>query len=109
LADLALQMLKQALDSFVARDPAAARALIPEDKQVDALNRDIHRQLADHMVNEPAAIGRCLSLMVVAKSLERIADHAKNVAEEVVYLCEAEDIRHSGRSKAARLPDQLTP
>ena len=104
LADLALQMLKQALDSFVARDPAAARALIPEDKQVDALNRDIHRQLADHMVNEPAAIGRCLSLMVVAKSLERIADHAKNVAEEVVYLCEAEDIRHSGPAKTGRTP-----
>jgi phosphate transport system protein len=103
LADLALQMLKQALDSFVAREPAAARALIPEDKQVDALNREIHRQLADHMVSDPAAIQRCLSLMVVAKSLERIADHAKNVAEEVVYLCEAEDIRHS---KAGRLPDQ---
>ena len=103
LADLALQMLKQALDSFVARDPAAARALIPEDKQVDALNREIHRQLADHMVSDPSAIQRCLSLMVVAKSLERMADHAKNVAEEVVYLCEAEDIRHS---KASRLPDR---
>ena len=95
LADLALRMLKQALDSFVARDAAAARALIPEDKQVDALNRETHRQLADHMVADPAAIGRCLGLMVVAKSLERIADHAKNVAEEVVYLCDAEDIRHS--------------
>jgi phosphate transport system protein len=108
LADLALQLLKQALDSFVARDPAAARALIPEDKQVDALNREIHRQLADHMVKEPAAIPRCLSLMVVAKSLERIADHAKNVAEEVVYLCEAADIRHSGHSKTASLSDQST-
>lgn len=106
LADLALQLLKQALDSFVARDPAAARALIPEDKQVDALNREIHRQLADHMVSDPTAIPRCLGQMVVAKSLERIADHAKNVAEEVVYLCEAEDIRHS---KAGRLSDQATP
>jgi len=108
LADLALQLLKLALDSFVARDPAAARALIPEDKQVDALNREIHRQLADHMVKEPTAIPRCLSLMVVAKSLERIADHAKNVAEEVVYLCEAADIRHSGHSKTAPLSDQAT-
>jgi phosphate transport system protein len=96
LADLALQMLKQALDAFVSRDAAAARALIPADKQVDALNREIHRQLADHMISDPAAITRCLSFMVVAKSLERIADHAKNVAEEVVYLCDAEDIRHSG-------------
>jgi phosphate transport system protein len=106
LADLALQLLKQALDSFVARDPVAARALIPQDKQVDALNREIHRQLADHMVAEPTAITRCLNLMVVAKSLERIADHAKNVAEEVVYLCDAEDIRHSGHSKSAPVSDQ---
>ena len=109
LAEQALRMLKQALDSFVARDPVAARALIPEDKQVDALNREIHRQLADQMVSEPAAITRCLSLMVVAKSLERIADHAKNVAEEVVYLCDAEDIRHSGQAKAGQMSDPGTP
>jgi phosphate transport system protein len=95
LADLALQMLKGALDSFVSQDPAAARALIPQDKQVDALNKDIHRQLAHQMSQDAETISRCLNLMVAAKSLERIADHAKNVAEEVVYLCEAEDIRHT--------------
>ena len=95
LADLALQMLKGALDSFVNQDPAAARALIPKDKQVDALNKDIHRQLAHQMSQDAETISRCLNLMVAAKSLERIADHAKNVAEEVVYLCEAEDIRHT--------------
>ena len=97
MADLALHMLKASLDSFVNQDPAAARALIPQDKQVDALNKEIHHQLADHMVNSPESITRCLALMVAAKSLERIADHAKNVAEEVVYLCEAEDIRHAGK------------
>lgn len=97
LAELALSLLKSALDSFVNQDPAAARSLIPEDKKVDALNKDIHRQLAEHMVQSPETITRCLHLMVAAKSLERIADHAKNVAEEVVYLCEAEDIRHAGK------------
>jgi phosphate transport system protein len=96
LAELALQMLKASLDAFVNHDPAAARALIPQDKQVDALNKDIHRLLAAHMSENTATITRCLHLMVIAKSLERIADHAKNVAEEVVYLCEAEDIRHTG-------------
>jgi phosphate transport system protein len=101
LADLALAMLKDSLDSFVAKDPATARALIPQDKQVDALNKDIHRQLANQMTQSPDNITRCLNLMVVAKSLERIADHAKNVAEEVVFLCEAEDIRHSGKPAAA--------
>ncbi len=96
MANLALQMLKAALDSFVNHDPAAARALIPQDKQVDAMNKEIHRQLATRMVQSPETISRCLNLMVVAKSLERIADHAKNVAEEVVYFCEARDIRHPG-------------
>jgi phosphate transport system protein len=103
MADLALQMLRNSLDAFVNQDTASARALIPKDKEVDALNKDVHRLLANQMVQDPEAVARCLSLMVVAKSLERIADHAKNVAEEVVFLCEAEDIRHSGKTKAAHL------
>jgi phosphate transport system protein len=97
LAEAVLAMLKSALDAFVDKDPAAARALIPEDKQVDALNKAIHHQLVDEMIHKPETISRCLNLMVVAKSLERIADHAKNMAEEVVFLCEAEDIRHARR------------
>jgi phosphate transport system protein len=96
MAGLALDMLKAALDAFVNRDPAAARAIIPRDKEVDALNKQIHEILAKHMVANPDTIGRCLNWMVASKSLERIADHAKNVAEEVVYLYEAQDIRHTG-------------
>lgn len=105
LAELALQMLRTALDAFVNHDTAAARALIPKDKQVDELNKQVHRQLADQMIEDPQTITRCLNFMVVAKSLERVADHAKNVAEEVVFLCEAEDIRHAG-AKATLLPGQ---
>jgi phosphate transport system protein len=86
----------------VNNDPAAARALIPRDKEVDALNKQIHGALVQHMVENPDTIGRCLHLMVVSKSIERIADHATNVAEDVVYLCEAQDIRHTGiKSQAA--------
>jgi phosphate transport system protein len=99
LVNLALQMLKAALDAFVHQDPAAARALIPQDKQVDGMNKEIQHRLAGYMVQHPDAISRCLNLMVVSKSLERIADHAKNIAEEVVYLCEARDIRHHGGGK----------
>lgn len=95
MADLALAMLKGALDAFVNHDPAAARAIIPKDKDVDALNKQIHRELAEHMTKSPDNIPRCLNLMVIAKRLERIADHATNIAEEVVYLCEAQDIRHT--------------
>lgn len=97
MAKLALEMLKSSLDSFVNRDPAAARALIPQDKEVDALNRHFNEQIADYMIENPDTIKRCLNLIVVSKSIERIADHAKNVAEEVVYLCEAQDIRHIGK------------
>lgn len=100
MASLALAMLKAALDAFVNRDSAAARAVIPRDKEVDALNKQFNQQIAEHMMANPDTVKRCLHLIVVSKSLERIADHAKNVAEEVVYLCEALDIRHTHRSKS---------
>jgi phosphate transport system protein len=95
MASLSLAMVKDALDSFVQRDSAAARAIIPRDKDVDALNKEMHQALAQHMMANPDTIARCLHWIVAAKSLERIADHAKNIAEEVVYLCEAQDIRHT--------------
>ncbi|MEY2466630.1 MAG: phosphate transport system protein [Verrucomicrobiota bacterium] len=98
MAGLALEMLKAALDSFVNRNSVAARAIIPRDKDVNALNKQISGVLTEYMMANPDAIKRCLHLLVVTKSLERIADHAKNVAEEVVYLCEAQDIRHSGKA-----------
>jgi phosphate transport system protein len=101
LAGLALDMLKRALDSFVHRDPAAARQIIPRDKEVDDLNKEIHRTLIDFMAQHPETIRPCLHLITVSRSLERIADHATNVAEEVVYLCEAEDIRHPYRVQPA--------
>jgi phosphate transport system protein len=100
IAGLALDMLKAALDAFVNRDSAAARAVIPRDREVDALNKQIHAALVQHMVENPDTIGRCLHWIVAAKSIERIADHATNVAEDVVYLCEAQDIRHTGVKSA---------
>ncbi len=101
MAGMALEMLKDALDAFVNRDPAKARAIIPRDKEVDVLNKQLHRELSSYMVERPSTISRCLNLMVISKSLERVADHATNVAEEVVYLYEARDIRHSGNAAAA--------
>lgn len=95
MASLALGMVKDALDAFVQRDSAAARAIIPRDKEVDALNKQIQQQLVQHMMANPDSVARCLHWIVAAKSLERIADHAKNIAEEAVYLCEAQDIRHA--------------
>jgi phosphate transport system protein len=101
MATMALDMLKEALDAFVNRNPEKARAIIPRDKEVDLLNKQLHRELSSYMVERPSTITRCLNLMVISKSLERIADHATNVAEEVVYLYEARDIRHSGHMMPA--------
>ncbi len=104
MATLALAMLHQALDAFVHGQTDRARAVIPTDKEVDELNRQLHRELASFMVEAPANITRCLHLMVVSKSLERIADHAKNIAEEAVYLAEARDIRHPKLAPATTPP-----
>jgi len=76
MATLALQMLKDALDAFVHRDPARARDVVPRDQAVDELNRRLHGELAALMAQRPSTITRCLNLMVICKSLERIADHA---------------------------------
>ena len=97
MASIGLQMLKDALDAFVNRAPERARAVIPRDKEVDAINKQLHRELASFMIENPTTITRSLNLMVISKSLERIADHATNIAEEVVYIYEARDIRHSGK------------
>ncbi|MGZ4972518.1 MAG: phosphate signaling complex protein PhoU [Limisphaerales bacterium] len=94
MAEIALDMLKVALDAFVNRESEKARTVIPRDKQVDQIHKQFQRELASYMVENPKNITRCLNLMVISKSLERIADHATNIAEEVVYLCEAEDIRY---------------
>lgn len=102
MANIALEMLKDALDSFVRQDPAAARVIIPRDREVDAMNKEIYRGLAALMIENRETITRALHMIVVAKSLERIADHATNVAEEVVYLCEATDIRHVGKDNLAQ-------
>ena len=101
MAAMGLEMLNDALDAFVNRDTEKARAVIPRDQDVDALNKQLHRELASFMVERPTTISRCLNLMVISKRLERIADHATNIAEEVVYLYEAKDIRHLGKQPPA--------
>ncbi len=95
MTTMAIDMLDDALDAFVGADAAKAKAIIPRDKEVDALNKQMQRELAGYMVEDAKNITRCLHLMTISKSLERIADHAKNIAEEVVFLYEGRDIRHA--------------
>jgi len=94
MADLARGMVNDALDAFVYGKSDLAREVICRDEEVDALNRQLHRELTSFMIEAPQTITRALSLMSVSHNLERIADHATNIAEEVVYLYEARDIRH---------------
>jgi phosphate transport system protein len=97
MASIATEMLHGAIDAFINRNPEKARSIIPRDKEVDEINRQLHRELTSFIVERPTTITRCLNLMVISKSLERIADHATNIAEEIVYLYEARDIRHTGK------------
>jgi phosphate transport system protein len=99
MATMSLEMLRDAITAFVNRETDRARAVIPRDQDVDDLNRQLHRELSSYMVERPTTITRCLRLMVISKAIERIADHATNIAEEVVYLYEAKDIRHADQKR----------
>jgi len=91
---LASAMLRDALDAFVRRDTENARALCRRDDDVDQLNRQIFRELLTTMIEDPSTIPRSLELILVARNLERIADLATNIAEEVVFIAEARIIKH---------------
>lgn len=94
IADLARGIIHDALDSFVYAKPDLAKAIIQRDKEVDHLENQLHRELTSFMLEDPRTITRAMNLMGVAHNFERIGDHATNIAEEVVYLYEARDIRH---------------
>ena len=94
MAGLAGDMLREALDAFVRRDAATARRLVRRDDAVDDLNRQLFRELVSFMLEDPATITRAMELILVARNLERVADLATNVAEEVVFVAEARIIKH---------------
>ncbi|WP_438482124.1 phosphate signaling complex protein PhoU [Oleiharenicola lentus] len=99
MTNIALEMLRDALDCFVQEDEQKALSVIRRDSEVDNLNRLVYRRLTSYMIEKPDTIARALELMFISKSLERIADHATNIAEEMVFLSKGQDIRHSGISQ----------
>jgi phosphate transport system protein len=94
LAGLVHKNLKAALDSFVARDADRATSVITADREIDALNASQFAELLAHVATDPATVTRVLPLTSVCRYLERIGDHVKNLAEEVVYMVRAQDVRH---------------
>jgi phosphate transport system protein len=87
-------MVKECLDAFVKSDSAMARKVCADDDFVDDLNAQLFRELLSFMLENPVTITRAIRLTFVAKSLERIADHATNISELVVYMVEGKNIRH---------------
>ena len=94
MEQLATAMLREALDNFVRQDSESARRLVRRDDEVDNLNRQVFRELIPFMVEDPKTISRALELILVARNLERVADLATNIAEEVVFIAEARIIKH---------------
>jgi phosphate transport system protein len=92
---IAQQMLREALDAFVRRDVEAARAVCEEDDQLDQLKTQIFRELISYMLASPATIEPALDLILISRHLERIGDHATNIAEDVIFMVSARDIRHT--------------
>jgi phosphate transport system protein len=99
MAAIALEMLRDALDCFLQVDEAKAVAVCRRDAEVDNINRQLYRELTSYMVENPATISRAIELMFISKSIERIADHATNIAEEMIYLSQGKDVRHTDEIK----------
>ena len=95
MAERAQAMVKESLDAFVARDTELARRVRAEDDEVDALKEQIFRELLTFMMEDPRSIPRAIRLILISRCMERVADHATNIAEMVIYLVEGKMVRHT--------------
>ena len=100
MATIAQGMLRDSLDAFVRRDTALAQQVLDEDDRLDTLKNQIFRELLTYMLQDPSTIEPALDLILVSRHLERIGDHATNVAEDVIFIVSARDVRHHAREGA---------
>ncbi len=99
-AAAAQRILKESLDAFVNGDAALAKRVIQDDRYIDDVCEQMLRELLTYMFEDPSTVSRALRLMFVARNLERIGDHAANIAEMVIFLVEGQDVRHRQAAKA---------
>ena len=102
VADRALSMLRQSLDAFARLDVSEAMRVVKQDSEVDDAFRAIMRQLITFMMEDPRTITRSLEILFIAKAIERIGDHAKNMAEYVIYMVKGRDVRHTSIEELER-------
>jgi phosphate transport system protein len=95
MADLAQNMVRDAINAFINRDDCLARDVCERDDQVDQLNHQIFRELLTYMMQDPATITRAVDLILVGRHLERIADHATNIGEDVIYMVKGKTVKHN--------------
>jgi phosphate transport system protein len=100
MASIAQAMLRDALDAFVRRDVDLAQQVLNEDDKLDALKTQIFRELLTYMLQDTSTIEPALDLILVSRHLERIGDHATNIAEDVIFIVSARDVRHHAREGA---------
>src|SRR5687768_6582119 len=94
MGDIAQSMLRDALDAYVKRDTALAQGVLNEDDQLDALKTQVFRELLTYMLQDPTTVEPALDLILISRHLERIGDHATNIAEDVIFMVSALDVRH---------------
>jgi phosphate transport system protein len=94
-ADLATRQLRQALDAFARLDTAAALEVLKHDDQIDQEFEGLMRKLITYMMEDPRTISASIDLVFVAKAIERVGDHAKNLAEVIIYIVKGTDVRHN--------------
>lgn len=99
MGKIAVEMLRDALDCFLQEDEAKALAVCKRDADVDAINKQLYRELTSYMIEDPSTTSRALELMFISRSIERIADHASNIAEEMIYMAKGRDVRHTEATK----------
>jgi len=96
MADQARTMAREALDAFVRTDVKLAADVVARDDEIDSLKNQIFRELMTYMISDPKRIEQALSLILIARNLERVGDHATNIAEDVIFIGTGKDIRHGG-------------
>jgi phosphate transport system protein len=101
MADMAQRMLREALHAFVAGDAEAAQDVLEQDDGLDAIKNQIFRELLTYMLGDPRTIEPGIDLILVSRHLERVGDHATNIAEDVIFIVEARDVRHHGTDRPA--------